>query len=46
MNEYSLNYLRSIADTDLQKRIVELISENLPYDEIIKILIHELEAIE
>ena len=44
MNDYSLDYLRSIAETDLQKRIVELISSGKTFDEIIRCLVSEMEA--
>ena len=44
MNDYSLDYLRSIAETDLQKRIVELVSSGKTFDEIIKCLVSEMGA--
>ena len=44
MNDYSLTYLQSLTSNALQKRIVELISQSITEEEMLKILIKEVEA--
>lgn len=44
MNEYSIEYLNGIASNEIQKRIIQLISENKTKEEMLDILIKEIEA--
>jgi len=44
MNDYSLMYLQSLTNNALQKRIVELISQKISEEEMLKTLIEEVEA--